>query len=157
MVVMAILNSSYLSMFKRYRNGSRLRITGGYLLPAFQEISYIALCRDILDWYRSKNIHLHGSFELSVDLWYSDGVRQRILDKAAFSRDNPIDLTKINDVPLRLEHLMLGSDLDVSQHLSFPLRLLVETMQKGFRHVEIQRASQLAKDKLKLFKDKLKK
>ena len=84
-----------------------------------------------------------------MDLWYSDGVRQCILNKAAFSRDNLIDLTTINDAPLRLEHLMPGSDLGASQHLAFPLRLLVETLQKGFRHVEIQRASQLAKDKLK--------
>jgi len=104
----------------------------GLPATAFQEIGHIALRRHILDLYGSKNIHLYGSFELSVDLWYSDGVRQCILDKAAFSRDNPIDLTTINDVPLRLEHLMLGSDLDVSQHLSFPVRLLVETLQKGF-------------------------
>lgn len=45
---------------------------------------------------------------------------------------------------------MSGSDLGTSQHLSFPLRLLVETLQKGFRQVEIQRAGQLAKDMLKI-------
>lgn len=121
----------------------------GLPATAFQEIGHKALRRHILDWYGSKKIRLHGSFELSVDLWYSGGVRQRILNKAAFSRDNLIDLTTINDVPLRLEHLMPGSDLDASQRLSFPLRLLVETLQKGFRHVEMQRAGQLAKDKLK--------
>lgn len=119
----------------------------GLPATAFQETSHIALRRHILDWYTSKNIRLHGSFELSVYLWYSDGVRQCILNKAAFSRDNLIDLTTINDVPLRLEHLMPGSDLDAGQHISFPLRLLVGTLQQGFPEVEIQRATQLAKDK----------
>ena len=116
---------------------------------AFQEISHEALRRHILEWYGFKNILLHGRFELSVDLWYSDGIRQCILNKAAFSQENLIDLTTINDVPLRLEHPMPGSESDASQHLLFPLRLLVETLQKGFRHAEIQRAGQLARDKLK--------
>ncbi|OKL58738.1 hypothetical protein UA08_06187 [Talaromyces atroroseus] len=70
------------------------------ILINVQEIGHKALRRHILDWYGSKNIRLHGSFELSVDLWYSDGVGQCILNKAAFSRDNLIDLMIINDVPI---------------------------------------------------------
>jgi hypothetical protein len=97
-----------------------------------------------------EKLRLYGSFELSVHLWYSDHDRQYILNKATFSPGNLINLTTINNVPLRLEHLMPnGSDLDVSQHLSFPLRPLVKSLQNGFEHIEIQRASHLAKDKLK--------
>jgi hypothetical protein len=87
---------------------------------------------------------------LLLALWYSDGDRQCILNKAVFSPDNLIDLTTINDVPLRLEHLMPDrSDLDVGEHLLFPLRHLVDTLQNSFEDIEIQRASHLAKDKLK--------
>jgi hypothetical protein len=116
----------------------------------FQQTNHDRLTDHIFQWYRSKKIRLHGSFKLSVHLWYSDQDKQCILNKAVFSPGNLIDLTTINDVPLRLEHLMpAGSDLDVSQHLSFPLRRLVDTLQNGFGNIEIQRASDLAKNKLK--------
>ncbi|GAD97168.1 hypothetical protein TSTA_041500 [Paecilomyces variotii No. 5] len=83
----------------------------------FQQMRHRALSRDILQWYHTKAISLVGTFKLSVHLWYSDGDRQCILNKAVFSPGNLIDLTTINDVPLRLEHLMpAGSDLDMSQH-----------------------------------------
>jgi hypothetical protein len=72
------------------------------------------------------------------------------LEQGCLFTRNLIDLTTINNVPLRLEHLMPdGSDLDVSQHLSFPLRRLVDTLQNSFESIEIQRASDLAKNKLK--------
>jgi hypothetical protein len=75
------------------------------------------------------------------------------LNKAAFSPGNLIDLTTINDVPLRLEHLIpAGSDFDMSQHLSFPLTRLVDTLQNGFGDVEIERASHLAEDKKKKYR-----
>ena len=74
------------------------------------------------------------------------------MNKAAFSPNNLIDLTTISDVPLRLEHLMPdGRDLDEGQRLFFPLRHLVDTLQHGFEDVEMQRASHLAKVKLKKY------
>jgi hypothetical protein len=47
----------------------------GLTATALQDIGHIALHKHILDWYKFSNIRLHGSFQLSVDLWYSDGVR----------------------------------------------------------------------------------
>ncbi|KAH8697893.1 hypothetical protein BGW36DRAFT_397510 [Talaromyces proteolyticus] len=101
----------------------------------FQETSHDRLSDKILQWYRSKEIRLVGSFKLSVHLWYSDGYRQCILDKGMFSPDNMIDLTTIEDIPLRLKHLMR----------------LVHTLQNGFENVEISRASDLAKYKQKKY------
>lgn len=73
-----------------------------------------------------------------------------IMNKVAFSPDNNIDLTTIEDVPLRLKHLMpAGSDLDVAQSLSFPWRRLVDKLQNGFKHVEMQRASDSAQNEQK--------
>lgn len=116
----------------------------------FQQMRHQALFRHILQWYRSNRISLVGNFKLSVHLWYSDGDTQCILNKAAFSPGNLIDLTTINDVPLRLEHLVpAGSNFDISQHLSFPLGCLVDTLQNGIGNIEIQRVSDLAKNKLK--------
>lgn len=47
----------------------------GLPTTTFQEIDHTALRRHILDQYRSKNIHLYSSFELSVDLQYSNSIR----------------------------------------------------------------------------------
>lgn len=116
----------------------------------FQQTNHRRLTDHILQWYRSNQIRLHGSFKLSVHLWYSDGDQQCILNKAAFSPDNLIDIKFINDVPLRMELLLPnGSDSAVSQQLSFPLKDLVNILQRGFGKVEIQRARHLAKNKLK--------
>lgn len=74
------------------------------------------------------------------------------MNKAAFSPDNLIDLATIHDVPLRLEHLMpAGSDFDVSQRLSFPLTLLVDTLQNGFEDIEIDRANLIAEKEKKKY------
>jgi hypothetical protein len=104
------------------------------------------LSDDILKWYQSKGIRLVGIFELSVHLWYSDHDRRCIMNKATFSPGNLIDLTTIQDYPLRMGHLMPnGSDEDAGEHLrlSFPMRHLVGTLQKDLQKVEIDRASDL--------------
>ncbi|KAI7969098.1 hypothetical protein EIK77_006003 [Talaromyces pinophilus] len=118
----------------------------------FRQLSHRALSRYIFQWYRSRGIQLVGSFKLSVYLWYSDGDRQCILNDAAFSPGKLIDLTTIQDIPLRLDYLMpSGSDFDLSQPLLFPLRHLVHTLQNGFEDIEIQRASKLAKEEHKKY------
>lgn len=120
----------------------------------FQEKSRDMLSDDILKWYQSKGIRLVGTFELSVHLWYSDHDRRCIMKKATFSPGNLIDITTIQDYPLRLEHLMPnGGDLDADQHphLSFPMRCLVDSLQSGFEDVEVERASELADDKKKKY------
>jgi hypothetical protein len=125
----------------------------GLSAAEFQQRRHPELSRHILQWYRSREIRLFGSFHLSVHLWYSDHDEQCILNKAAFSQDNKINLTTVQDIPLRLEHLMpAGSRLDVTQPLLFPLRRLVDTLQNGFEHVEIQRASDLAQNAQKKYK-----
>lgn len=121
----------------------------------FQEKSRDRLSDDILKWYQSKGIRLVGTFELSVHLWYSDHDRRCIMNKATFSPGNLVDLTTIQDYPLRLEHLMPnGSDLDADQHLhvSFPMRRLVDTLQSGLEDVEIERASDLAHEEKKKYR-----
>ena len=112
------------------------------------------LSDDILRWYQSKSIRLVGTFELSVHLWYSDHDRRCIMNKATFSPDNLIDLTTIQDYSLRMEHLRPnGGDVDVSEHLrlSFPMRHLVNTLQRGLQKVEIDRASDLADEEKKKY------
>lgn len=121
----------------------------------FQEKSRDRLSDDILKWYQSKGISLVGTFELYVHLWYSDHDRRCIMNKATFSPGNLVDLTTIQDYPLRLEHLMPnGSDLDADQHLhvSFPMRRLVDTLQSGLEDVEIERASDLAHEEKKKYR-----
>lgn len=118
----------------------------------FQQPNRDTLPDKILQWYRSREIRLVGSFELSVHLRYSDGDDQCLLNKAAFSPNNLIDLTTIQDVPLRLDHLMPdGSDLDMSQPLLFPLERLVQTLQNGFDDIESDRADDLAENALKKY------
>lgn len=120
----------------------------------FRQMSHRTLSRYIFQWYRSWEIQLVGSFKLSVHLWYSDGDRQCILNEAAFSPGKLIDLTTsgIQDIPLRLDYLMpSGSDFDMSQPLLFPLRHLVHTLQNGLEDIEIQRASNLAKEEHKKY------
>jgi hypothetical protein len=41
----------------------------------FRQTNHDTLSDEILQWYRSKSIRLHGSFKLSVHLWYNDGDR----------------------------------------------------------------------------------
>ena len=118
----------------------------------FRPMSHRALTRYIFQWYRSRGVQLVGSFKLVVYLWYSDGDKQCILNEAAFSSGKLIDLTTIQDIPLRLDYLMpSGSDFDMSQPLLFPLRHLVHTLQNGFEDIEIQRASKLAKEEHKKY------
>lgn len=105
----------------------------------------------ILQWYQSRGIRLVGSFELSVHLLYSDGDNQCILNKAVFSPNNLIDLTTIQDVPLRLDYLIDGSDLDMSQPLLFPLRRLIHRLQNGFEDIESDRADDLAENELRRY------
>ncbi|EED14672.1 hypothetical protein TSTA_041500 [Talaromyces stipitatus ATCC 10500] len=68
----------------------------------FQQINHDKLSDHIFQWYRSKQILLHGSFNLSVHLWYSDDDKQCILNKAVFLPGNLIDLTTIQDVPFEV-------------------------------------------------------
>ncbi|KAF3389684.1 hypothetical protein DPV78_011667 [Talaromyces pinophilus] len=118
----------------------------------FQQPNHDTLPDKILQWYQSREIRLVGSFKLSVHLCYSKGDNQCLLNKAAFSPDNLIDLTTIQDVPLRLDHLMPdGSDLDMSQPLLFPLRRLVQTLQNGFDDIESDRVDDLAENALKKY------
>lgn len=112
-----------------------------------QQMHYRTLSRRIFQWYRSKGIRLFGSFELSVLLWYSDGVKQSILEKATFSPDNLIDPTTVEDVPLRLEYLLPDlNPSDEHQRILFPLQRLVRKLQSGFTNIEIHRAGLLAKE-----------
>lgn len=116
----------------------------------FQQPNHDTLPDKILQWYRSREIRLVGSFKLSVHLCYSKGDNQCLLNKAAFSPDNLIDLTTIQDVPLRLDHLMPdGIDLDMSQPLVFLLRRLVQILQNGFDDIESDRVDDLAENALK--------
>lgn len=118
----------------------------------FQPSNHVALIEKILQWYQSQVIRLVGSFELSVHLYYSDGDNQCNLNKAAFSPNNLIDLTTIQDVPLKLDHLITeGSSLDMSQPLLFPLRCLVHTLQNGFEGIEIFRANNLLDNELRSY------
>lgn len=55
------------------------------------EMNHERLFDHISQWYRSKGIRLVFEFDLSVHLWYSDGVRQCIMKKALFSPDIWID------------------------------------------------------------------
>jgi hypothetical protein len=83
---------------------------------------------------------------------YSDDDSQCILNKAAFSPNNLIELATIQDVPLRLGYLISkGSDLDMSQSLLFLLRCLVDTLQNGFEDIESDTADDLAENELKLY------
>lgn len=121
----------------------------------FREKSRDMLSDDILRWYQSKGIRLVGTFELSVHLWYSDHDRRCTMNKATFSPGNLIDLTTIQDYPLTMGHLMpKGSDVDAGEHLrlSFPMRHLVNTLQRGLRKVEIDRASDLADEEKKKYR-----
>lgn len=114
----------------------------------FQQSNYVTISNKILQWYQSREIRLVGSFELSVHLLYSDGDSQCILEKAAFSPNNLIDLTTIQDIPLRLDYLVPdGSDL--CQPLLFPLRRLVHTLQNDFEDIESDRVDDLAENELK--------
>lgn len=118
----------------------------------FQEMNHRRLFQYIFEWYQSREINLFGLFTLCVHLWYSDGDRQCILDKAAFSPDNPIDLTMVEDVPLRLECLIPdGSSLGHYRPLSFPLKRLVEKLQRGFEEIQIDRAKVLARETKKRY------
>ncbi|OKL55671.1 hypothetical protein UA08_09025 [Talaromyces atroroseus] len=118
----------------------------------FPKISHRRLSEHITQWYQSRRIRLVGNFALSVHLWYSDGNRQCILNKAVFAPGNLIDLATIKDIPLRLSGLMPGREhLDRDEPLFFPLRELVNTLQNGFEDVEIQRASDLAENKKKKY------
>lgn len=118
----------------------------------FQQSNHEALLNKILQWYRSREIRLVGSFKLSVHLCYSDGNNQCLLNKAEFSPNTLIGLTTIQDVPLRLDHLIPnGNHLGMSQPLLFPLRRLVHTLQNGLEDIEIDRASALAKNERKKY------
>jgi hypothetical protein len=117
----------------------------------FQKSSHDSVSDHILQWYRSKGIRLVGSFKLSVHLWYSDDDRQCIFYKNAFSPSRLIDLSTIEDVPLRLEHLMPGDSNTRQNLLLFPLNILVSTSQKGLEDVETQRASDLTRDRQKRY------
>ncbi|KAH8692373.1 hypothetical protein BGW36DRAFT_363365 [Talaromyces proteolyticus] len=113
----------------------------------FREIHHRTLSRRILQWYRLKGIRVVGDFHLSVHLCYNDGDNHCILDKAAFSPGRLIDLTTIEDIPLRLGHLMPdGGHLDEDRRLLFPLKNLVDTLQHGFENTEIDRVNDLATD-----------
>lgn len=99
----------------------------------FREMNHRRLFQHIFERYHCRRINLFGTFTLSVHLWYSDGDRQCVLDKAGFSPDSPIDLEMIEDVPLRLKHLATdGSSLSEPQPSLFPLKRLVEKLQRGF-------------------------
>lgn len=117
----------------------------------FRKTSCDRLSDHIFQWYGSRKIRLVSSFTLSVHLWYSDGDRQYILSEAAFSPSKLIDLTTVQDVPLRMDYLMPdGSVFDMSEPLLFPLRQLVDKLQNGLGNVEIDRAGFLA-DKVKKY------
>lgn len=114
----------------------------------FLEMNHEGLFDHISQWYRSRGIRLVGKFDLSVHLWYSDGLRQCIMDKALFSPDIWIDPATVEDVPLRLEYLMPNeSSLNGDEPLLFPLKNLVETLQRGYQPVEDQRVGDLVKEK----------
>lgn len=118
----------------------------------FREMNHRRLFQHIFKWYHSRRINLFGTFTLSVHLWYSDGDRQCVLNKARFSPDSPIDLETIEDVPLRLEHLVAeGSSLSEPQPCLFPLKRLVEKLQRGFEEIQIERAKLLAREKKKSY------
>ena len=110
------------------------------------------LFQHIFEWYHCRRINLFGTFTLSVHLWYSDGDRQCVLDKAGFSPDSPIDLEMIENVRLRLKHLAAdGSSLTEPQPSLFPWKRLVEKLQRGFEEIQIERAKLLARDKKKSY------
>ncbi|PCH08374.1 Hypothetical protein PENO1_007020 [Penicillium occitanis (nom. inval.)] len=118
----------------------------------FREMNHRRLFQHIFEWYHSRRINLFGTFTLSVHLLYSDGDRQCVLDKAGFSPDSPIDLEMIEGVPLRLKHLAAdGSSLSEHQPSLFPLKRLVEKLQRGFEEIQIERAKLLARDKKKSY------
>lgn len=74
------------------------------------------------------------------------------MNKAAFLPNNLINLTTIQDIPLRLDYLIPdGSDLDMSQPLLFTLSCLVHILQNGFEDIEIDRADDLAKNELEKY------
>lgn len=115
--------------------------------------NYSTLYTRILQWYRSREFRLVGSFRLSVHFWYSDGDRQCVLNQAEFSPNSLIDPTTIQDVPLRLDYLIPdGSDLDTGEPLLFPLQHLVRTLQNGFEDIEIDRAQLLAREEMKKYR-----
>lgn len=133
---------------KKERNTSN--DTWGLSERDFLEMNHERLFDHISQWYRSKGIRLVGEFDLSVHLWYSNGVRQCTMNKALFSPDIWIDPATVEDIPLRLEYLMPnGSSLDGDEPLLFPLKNLVETLQRRFEPVEDQRVGDLVKEKKK--------
>lgn len=109
-----------------------------------QQTSY--LITNYIKRQQSGEIRLHGSFSLSVHLWYSDGDRQCILDGAVFSSDNWMDIETIDDVYLRLKHLLPAGSRSGhgDECILFPLKQLVDTLQGDFGSVELDRASDLA-------------
>lgn len=118
----------------------------------FREIDHRRLFQHIFEWYQSRQIKLFGTFTLSVHLWYSDGDRQCVLDKATFSPESPIDLTMIEDVPLRLDYLVSdGNSLSEPGPFLFPLKRLVEKLQRGFEEIQIERAKLLAREKKRMY------